>query len=394
MKKKIILKKILASVMAFGLICGSLAGCGSGTAQDGEGSAEQETASEQETSDEKSFKIAVGLPDSGSTMFSLMSNNVKTMVENMGGTAVFQGGVGASADATIQFVEDQIAAGADGIVLSPPSDSVLTTVTTMCEEAGVYWGIAFRTIKDEEVKALVESSDYYIGHCFEDEEKTGYQVMSNLHNKGISKVAIISLAKGNNTTDLREQGAQRACEEFGMEIVAEARDLTQASDATNAAESFLSAYSDLDAIFVVGTTGAGIHEAVAKAIEDAGKVESVKLATIDFPDSMAELFEKDILATSSGAPSWGYDPYMITVALANTCKGNRISDTPLELEVLMYDIDNVDTAAKWLEKYGNADTLYYEESVIKDTLDKSANSSLDEEAMRNMIQEFVENTAN
>ena len=41
----------------------------------------------------------------------------------------------------------------------------------------------------------------------------------------------------------------------------------------------------------------------------------------------------------------------------------------------------------------NADTLYYEESVIKDTLDKSVNSGLDEEAMRNMIQEFVENTA-
>lgn len=350
MKKKITLKKMLAAALALGLACSYLAGCGSSAAQSDAVSAEQGEVEEQGTSEGESFKIAVGLPDSGATMFSLMSNNVKTMVGSMGGTVVFQGGVGASADATIQFVEDQIAAGANGIILSPPSDSVLTTVTTMCEEAGVYWGIAFRTIKDEDVKALVESSEYYIGHCFEDEEKTGYQVMSNLHNKGISKVAIISLAKGNNTTDLREQGAQRACEEFGMEIVAEARDLTQASDATNAAESFLSAYSDLDAIFVVGATGAGIHEAVAKAIEDAGKVDSVKLATIDFPDSMAELFEKDILVTSSGAPSWGYDPYMITAALANTCKGNRISDTPLELEVLMYDIDNAETAAKWLEK--------------------------------------------
>ena len=108
---------------------------------------------------------------------------------------------------------------------------------------------------------------------------------------------------------------------------------------------------------------------------------------------MAELFEKNILATSSGAPSWGYDPYMITAAVANACKGNRISDMPLELEIPMYDIDDAETAAKWLEKYGNADTLYYEESVIKDTLDKSVNSGLDEEAMRNMIQEFVENTA-
>ena len=135
------------------------------------------------------------------------------MVESMGGTVSFQGGVGASADATIQFVEEQIAAGANGIVLSPPSDSVLTTVTTMCEEAEVYWGITFRSIQDEEVKELVESSPYYIGHGFEDEEQAGYQVMSNMNDKGIKNVAIISLAKGNNTTDLREQGAQRACEE-------------------------------------------------------------------------------------------------------------------------------------------------------------------------------------
>lgn len=393
MKKKFTLKKMFAMALVFALTCSCLAGCGNAS-KSSEVSTEQGEVKEQESSGGESFKIAVGLSDSGATMFSLMSNNVKKMVGEMGGTVVFQGGVGASADATIQFVEDQIAAGANGIILSPPSDSVLTTVTTMCEEAGVYWGIAFRTIKDEEIKSLVESSEYYIGHCFEDEEKTGYQVMSNLHNKGISKVAIISMAKGNNTTDLREQGAQRACEEFGMEIVAEARDLTQASDATNAAESFLSAYSDLDAIFVVGATGAGIHEAVAKAIEDAGKVDSVKLATIDFPDAMAELFKKDILATSSGAPSWGYDPYMITTALANTCKGNRISDTPLELEIPMYDIDDAETAAKWLEKYGNADTLYYEESVIKDTLDKSVNSGLNEETMRTMIQEFVKNTAN
>lgn len=406
MKKKIVMKKMLTLALALALVCGSLMGCGQKAQPSSDGGAakeesaaaeaptEAEAPAESEAPTAASFKIAVGLSDSGATMFSLMSNNVKTMVQNLGGTVVFQGGVGASADATIQFLEDQIAAGANGIIISPPSDSVLTTVTTMCEEAGVYWGIAFRTIRDEEVKALVESSSYYIGHCFEDEEKTGYQVMKNLHNKGIKKVAIISMAKGNNTTDLREQGAQRACEEFGMEIVAEARALAQASDATSATESFLSAYNDLDAVFVVGATGAGIHEAVAKAIEDAGKVETVKLATIDFPDSMEELFKKNILATSSGAPSWGYDPYMITTALANTCKGNRISDTPLELEVPMYDIDDADTAAKWLAKYGDANTLYYEESVIKDTLDKSANSGLNEEAMRNLIQEFVKNTAN
>jgi ABC-type sugar transport system substrate-binding protein len=380
MKKKSIMKKAFAGVLAVALTLVGLTGCGSSNSDSGN------------STETKSFKLAVGLPDSGATMFSLMSNNVTTMVENLGGTVTFQGGVGASADATIQFVEEQIAAGANGLILSPPSDSVLATVTTMCEEAEVYWGITFRSIQDEEIKKLVESSSYYIGHCFEDEEQAGYQVMFNMHDKGIKNVAIISLAKGNNTTDLREAGAQRACEEFGMEIVAEARDLTQASDATNAAESFLTAYSNLDAIFVVGTTGAGMHEAVAKAIEDAGKTDSLKLATIDFPDVMEELFNKDILVTSSGAPSWGFDPFIITTALANTCKGNPISDTPIELEVPMYEINDADTAAKWLEKYGDATTLYYEESDIIESLDKGKNVDLSEDSMNEMIQKFTENT--
>lgn len=382
--KQRIMKKVLAGAAALAVTIGCLSGCGSS----GDGG-ETQSESKEEV---ENYKISVGLPDSGSTMFSLMANNVTTLAENTGGSAVFQGGVGASADATISFVEEQIAAGTNGIILSPPSDSVLTTVTTMCEEAGVYWGIAFRSIEDEEIKSLVESSPYYVGHCFEDEEQAGYQVMANMNESGVKKVAIISLAKGNNTTDKREQGAQRACEEFGMEIVAEARDMTQASDATNAAESFLTAYSDLDAIFVVGTTGAGIHEAVAKAIEDAGKVDDVKLATIDFPDSMQELFEKSVLLTSSGAPSWGYDPYMISSVVINAIKGNAVSEEKVNLEIPMYDINDSETAAKWLEKYGDADTLYYEESFIKETLDKSANADLTEEAMTEMIQEFTENT--
>ena len=381
--KKGIVKRVIAAAMVSVMALACLAGC-KGNGRSGSDAADK--------GKDQSFKLSVGLPDSGATMFSLMAHNVTAMAEKFGGTATFQGGVGASADATISFVEEQIAAGTNGIILSPPSDSVLTTVTTMCEEAEVYWGIAFRSIEDEEVRELVESSPYYVGHCFEDEEQAGYQVMSNLNDNGIKKTAIISLAKGNNTTDKREQGAQRACEEFGMEIVAEARDMTQASDATNAAESFLTAYSDLDAIFVVGTTGAGIHEAVAKAIEDAGKAGEVKLATIDFPDSMEELFTKGILSTSSGAPSWGYDPYMISTVVVNAIKGNPVSETKVNLEVPMYDINDAETAAKWVEKYGDAETMYYEESFIGETLDKSVNADLTEDAMSKLIQEFTENT--
>jgi ABC-type sugar transport system substrate-binding protein len=393
------MKKLLAGMLSAVLVLGCLAGCGksgeeSADTPNADASEEAEEPKEAPASKADGFKIAVGLPDSGATMFSLMSNNIIAMAEAMGGTVVFQGGVGASADATIQFVEDQIAAGVNGLTISPPSDSVLTTVTTLCEEAEVYWGITFRSIQDDEVREFVESSPYYVGRCYEDEEDTGYRVMANMNKSGVKNVAIISMAKGNNTTDLREQGAQRACEEFGMQIVAEARDLTQASDATNAAESFLTAYGDLDAIFVVGTTGAGMHEAVAKAISDAGKSDTVKLATIDFPDSMGELFEQGALITCSGAPSWGFDPFIISSVLMNTCKGTPISDKPVNIAIPMFDINEVDTANKWLEKYGDASNLYFETDYISQTLDKANNGDLTEESLTGIVEQFVKDTVN
>ncbi len=398
-------KKLLSIIMVIALLIVGTAGCTQKKTGTTDQTAPADTSTGTDNTDSgsdgnggsvagtKPFKIAVGLTDSGATMFSLMSNNIKAFAGAAGGEVVFQGGVAASADATIAFVENQIAAGVDGIIIGPPSDSVLPTVAALCDEAGVYWSICFRNILDEEVKQIVESSKYYVGKCFEDEVTTGYRVMSNLNALGAKKIAVISLAKGNTTTDLREEGAEKACEEFGMEIVAESRDIAQASDATAATESFLTAYSDLDAVFIVGATGAGVHEAVAKAIEDAGRTEAVKLATIDFPDSMSELFEKGILVTCSGLPSWGYDPFISFTLLANTCMGTPISDGKVTLSCTMFDINDKETADKWLEKFGDASTLYYTNDGMKQFI-KAENPDLTAEAMQSMIDEFTKNAVN
>ena len=386
-------RKILAVVLAATLLVSGMAGCaqkGSDTTDKTSPASTNTSQTGTSTATKKPFKIAVGFPDSGATMFSLMSNNLKAFSKQAGGEAIFQGGVSASADATIAFVENQIAAGVNGILIGPPTDAVLPTVASLCEQAGVYWGIAFRNILDEKVKQTVESSKYYGGKCYEDEKTTGYRVMSNLHNLGAKKVAIISMPKGNTTTDLRETGANKACTDFGMKIVAESRNIAQASDATSATESFLTAYKDLDAVFVVGATGAGVHEAVAKAIEDSGRQKTVKIATIDFPDSMGKLFKSGTLVTCSGLPSWGYDPFMSYVLLANACMGTPVANEKVTLTCSMFDINDSNTADKWLEKFGDASTLYYKEDEMKQLI-KANNPNLSVKTMQSMIDEFSKN---
>ena len=336
------------------------------------------------------YKIAVGLPDSGATMFSIMSNNIRSFVELTGGEVFFQAGPGSSADAAVAFVENQIAAGADALFFGPPNDNVLPTITTLCEEAGVYWAICFRSIQDDEIREFVESSPYYLGRCYENEETTGYGIMKNLNEEGIKKVAIILMEKGNSASDQREIGVMKACEEFGMEVVAEARSLTQASDITAAAESFLAAYDDLECIYVVSTTAGGAQEAVVKAIQDAGRVGEVYSATIDFPDVMDELFAAGVLKTASGLAHWGYDPFMTCVLLVNQVLGCPISDETVNIEMPMYNINDEESAKKWMDRFGDASTMYYTEDEMK-MLVREWNPDLNAETLQEAVIEFTKN---
>ena len=336
------------------------------------------------------YKIAVGLPDSGATMFSIMSNNIRAFVELTGGEAYFQGGPGSSADAAVAFVENQIAAGADALFFSAPNDNVLPTVAALCEEAGVYWGICFRSIQDDEIREFVESSPYYVGRCFENEESTGYGVMANLNEEGIKKIAVILMEKGNSASDDREAGIMRACDEFGMEVLAEARALTQASDITAAAESFLAAYQDLECIYVVSTTAGGAQEAVVKAIQDAGRVGEVCSATIDFPDVMDELFGTGVLKTASGLAHWGYDPFMLSVVLINQVLGTPIGEGTLNIEMPMYNINDQETAAKWMARFGDETTMYYTEDEMRELV-KEWNPDLTVETLEEKIDDFTRN---
>ena len=60
----------------------------------------------------------------------------------------------------------------------------------------------------------------------------------------------------------------------------------------------------------------------------------------------------------------------------------------------MFDINEVDTANKWLEKYGDASNLYFETDYISQTLDKANNGDLTEESLTGIVEQFVKDTVN
>ena len=333
-----------------------------------------------------SVKIAVALSDSGASIFTLMGNNVRRFLELNNSKVIFER-TGFNTDRQIAFVENQIAAGVDGIVIAPAADSVANIINNMCNEAGVYWSIPFRTIKNEEIKTLLEGSQYYVGNCFENEEQSAYDVMQELNRMDIKNIAIISQAVGDTTADARERGVKKACEELGMEVVAEARALTQTTDVFSATESFISSHKDLDCVFILASTAAGSLEAVGKAIRQTGN-KRVKIACIDFQDGMVDLFNENLLVCASGLPHWGIDPFMATVKVTNAAMGYPISDTSFSTSMNMLILTNGDMAQKYDNAFKDVETMFFSDEDMVNTLMKKNNSSMDKTVFQEIVNSY------
>ena len=335
----------------------------------------------------KEYTLAVPLAESGLTSFEIMRTNMDLFEEVTNGE-IINAVSDLTPDGVLSFVESQVAAGVDGLIICPPSDSVLPTVTQLCEEAGVYWGICLRSISDPEIKAMVEASPYYVGNCYEDEEVAGYTCGKWMGEQGYKKIAIISQAKGDTTCDTREVGLSKACEEYGIEIVGESRGHAQPSDTTAATESFLAANDDLDAIFFVGSACTGAHEAALKAIQDNGRGDDVKLVTIDFPNEMVADFESGILVYSYAQVCLTYDPYICVAKVINAIQGTPLSDDgPTSNTMAMYAIDNVEDAKAYQDVTGNPDYLFYSEEDVMQ-LFKWSNADLTEESLQTLIDGY------
>lgn len=395
-------RKALAAILAVSLAAGALGGCGSSsgkeTADTSSGTAAESNTDSAIESEEglaagndfecKEYTMAIPFLDSGLTSFEILRTNLDLLESQTNGT-IINAAAELTPDGVISFVESQAAAGVDGLVICPPSDSVLPTVASICEEQGIYWGITLRSISDPEIKELVEASSYYVGNCYEDEELAGYTCGQFMGEQGYKKIAIISQAKGDTTCDTREIGLAKACEEYDMEIVGESRGHSQASDATAATESFLAANSDLDAIFVVGSAATGSHEAVIKAIQDAGR-EDVKLVTVDFPNEMEADFATGVLVYSYSLVCLTYDPYISILKVVNAIQGTPITagdSTVTSNSMAMFAIESTEEASAYSQITGNPDFLFYDETELQNFY-KWVNADLDEASLQEMIDSY------
>jgi len=226
-------------------------------------------------------------------------------------------------DNQVSNIENLIARGCDAVMICNCTDAVVPKIVKLADEANVPLALYFRKINDPEIKTYAESSAYFIGNVHEDEIAVGYNLGKALAEKGCKNAVIINYNKGDTTAGNRYVGYKKAFAETGINLLGEQWDILEAEPAANAAESFIAAFPELDAI-AVGGGGGGPLASVIRAVKNHNKIGKINITASDFgPDIEESLRNQEVAAMSGG--HWT-DPFFTFILLYNYVDGHPLSN--------------------------------------------------------------------
>jgi len=315
--------------------------------------------------------------------------NTKAVVEAAGGRLVTEGH-NSTPESRIAAFERLIAAGCDGIIVIPTSDTALPFIVEMCEEAGVYWVISMRSIHDIRIRQQVEASPYFVGSVMENDEAVGYDIMCVLGEQGAKKVAVLSISTLDTTGAARERGMNFAAEEYDMDVVAIIRNSRRSEDTSTTVESLMNAYPDLDAVFRVATYGAGASTAAMNAIWDAGKAGQIHYATSDIEQGMDVFFDRGMVSVATGGHI-PFDSSLAAALLVNTLMGTPLKeDGPVTLHINPIMFRSGDEMREYYKAVEDGAALFSEETA-KQKLLKWNNPNLTVQSFQELIDAYSTN---
>jgi ABC-type sugar transport system substrate-binding protein len=336
-------------------------------------------------------KFKIGMPDmsqvSTDPVWAALNKQVETLVETCNGELEYLTISNYTPEGNVAMAEEAIAKGCDGFIFTPLTDSVMPTISQMCQESGVYFGSWFRKIQDEEVLGLLEDNPYWCGYTIEKEYDEGYKSTEYLASLGVTKLAFISLQVGDAAGDMREAGMRAAAKDKGIEIVAEARNLMTATDVTKSCQSFIASNQGLDGMLMLSSYALTATEAMAQAIDDAGKTGQIKLGALDMYASHAELFDAGKLDISAGGQHIP-DTFLSMASVINFILGTPLDPDgkPNYSEINYFYAYDGDQVREWFKYYGgeNGDVLVYTEDEVKELAIKWFNPDLTQQDFYNL----------
>ena len=229
------MKKLFALSLALVMTL-SLAACG-GKKTEAPADTENKTGTETETPTTGDVKVAVVLKTLASEYWGYVEAGCKAAGDDLGVDVVVVGpGAESDIEGQVSMIEQQIGAGCDAIVCAPNDAGAAQGALQAAIDAGIpvlavdtNVGIAGQTsfVGTSNVDAAYEGGKWAI-------EQAGTD----------AKAVIIYGQEGDNTSNMRMEGYEKACTEAGVEVLAKLSGNNLTDGATKAMEDLLSAYPD------------------------------------------------------------------------------------------------------------------------------------------------------
>ena len=366
------MKKLLSLLLACAMILGLLAACGnssndsqsnnsSNSSSDTQGSDNQSSDSQGSDSQtpNRTEPYRLGYINMASYGASLKASALalESMCEAAGIELVPVQLSSGGSDAMLTAYENLVNMGVDGVIASSGSEGQVRLMADLFEENNVDWMLLNRRLSDPDLEAYIFGLSKLVGNEFCYEEETAYQVVKRLYEGySIKNLAVIGLTLGDAAGDLRDQGIVKACDEFGINLLTETRGITSSDDVTNAVESIITSYPEVDSLFIVGglvTNGA--LAGASQALANHNMSDKVYIGMIDIAAGMSEYMgEGKPLKVVAGGNTM-MDWLLSGACMINYALGYNTDKTPYRLNTGVMYLTTPEDADDFSIYYENPD---------------------------------------
>jgi len=218
---------------------------------------------------QRGYRIAVVTHGQASDPFwSVVANGVSAAAKDMGVTAEYNAPQTFDMVAMSQLIDAAVASKPDGLIVSIPDADALGPSIKKAVDAGI------------PVISINSGSDVFkslgvLAHIGQTEEVAGQLAGQKMKEAGVTHPICVNQEVGNAGLDLRCKGFS---EGFGSDVEVVPVDLNNPSGIAETINGKLQSDSSIDGILCLGPTASG---PVLKALQDSGKISSIKLATFD-----------------------------------------------------------------------------------------------------------------
>ncbi len=229
----------------------------------------------------------------------------------------------------VSDVETLISQGIDLLAISPLTSDALTPAVADAMEAGIPVITVDREVNTP-VTVHVGANNSEIGKVF------GDYIVNELKNGG--KVIEIQGTAGSSATIERHEGFLEAIEGSDVEVIAEQHADYLRDPAMNFMEDMLQRFSEPNSIQAVYAHNDEMGLGAISAIQAAGRLDEIKVFSIDGQNNAFEAVEEGTLSASANYPHGGRDAAELAIKVLN---GEDIEEL-IELEFDIVDESNVD----------------------------------------------------